>query len=130
RCHSRRRQLAPDARPSHSYYDHYANELLMPETYYPDGQVKDEVYVYGSFLQSKMYANGIRCTDCHDPHSARLVHTGNQVCTSCHTHPAGKYDTPAHHHHAPGTPGASCVECHMPASVFMDVDWRRDHSLR
>jgi len=36
---------------------------------------------------------GKSCTDCHDPHSARLKHDGNKVCTSCHQHSGAKYDS-------------------------------------
>ena len=129
-CHSRRHEVYPNYRPGESYYDNYMNELLQPDTYYPDGQILDEVYVYGSFIQSKMYHQGIRCTDCHNPHTARLKYEGNQLCTSCHTHDPAKYETPAHHRHNVGSTGAACVECHMPASPFMDVDPRRDHSFR
>ena len=129
-CHSRRRIVKPGYRPGEEYYDYFANELLLEHTYHADGQILDEVYVHGSFIQSKMYHKGIRCTDCHDPHTARLKHDGNQVCTSCHQHAAGKYDTPIHHHHKPDGKGASCVECHMPQTTYMAVDERRDHSLR
>jgi len=129
-CHSRRRVLDPDFRGGRGYFDHFGTELPTDATYFADGQILDEVYVMGSFLQSKMYHRGIRCSDCHDPHSARLKHEGNAVCTSCHQHPAAKYDSPSHHHHRPGSPGASCVECHMPETTYMDVDPRRDHSLR
>lgn len=129
-CHSRRRVVCPDFRPGEDYYDYFSNGLLREETYYADGQILDEVYVYGSFIQSKMYHKGIRCTDCHDPHSVTLKHQGNQVCTSCHEHPAGKYDGPAHHQHQPDSTAAACVECHMPETTYMEIDPRRDHSLR
>jgi tetratricopeptide (TPR) repeat protein len=129
-CHSRRRIVKPGYRPGEDFYDYFANELLTGQTYHADGQILDEVYVHGSFIQSKMYHKGIRCTDCHDPHSAKLKHNGNQVCTSCHQHSAGKYDTPTHHRHNVGSTGASCVECHMPETTYMAVDARRDHSLR
>ncbi|MEX0820360.1 MAG: multiheme c-type cytochrome, partial [Pirellulaceae bacterium] len=129
-CHSRRRIVKPGYRPGEDFYDSFANELLLSHTYHADGQILDEVYVHGSFIQSKMYHQGIRCTDCHDPHTARLKHDGNQVCTSCHQHSAGKYDTPTHHRHNVGGKGASCVECHMPETTYMAVDARRDHSLR
>ncbi len=129
-CHSRRGLLADNFKPGDLYSNHYSLELLHENTYYDDGQIKDEVYVYGSFLQSRMYHKGIRCTDCHDPHSLKLKAPDNQTCTSCHQHAAGKYDVPSHHHHTPGTPGAMCVNCHMPARTYMDVDPRRDHSLR
>ncbi len=130
KCHSRRRAVHPNFKPGDDFYDYYTTELLGDLTYYPDGQIKDEVYVHGSFTQSKMYHKGIRCSNCHDPHTARLKHNGNQVCTSCHTHSAAKYDAPSHHHHKAGSTGAACVECHMPETTYMAVDPRRDHSLR
>jgi len=103
---------------------------LQRTTYHADGQILDEVYEYASFIQSKMYHKGIRCTDCHDPHKAKPKYTGNALCTSCHQHPAGKYDSPSHHFHQPDSTGAACVECHMPQTTYMEVHARRDHSLR
>ncbi len=129
-CHSRRGVLTNDFKAGDPYHDHFSLELLRDDTYFADGQIKDEVYVYGSFIQSRMYHKGIKCTDCHDPHSLELKKTGNETCTSCHQHAAGKYDVPSHHHHVPGTAGAMCVNCHMPHRTYMDVDQRRDHSLR
>ncbi|QDT03650.1 Tetratricopeptide repeat protein [Rubripirellula lacrimiformis] len=129
-CHSRRSLLDDQFKPGDMYTDHYNLELLRADTYHADGQIKDEVYVYGSFIQSRMHHKGIRCTDCHDPHTLKLKSTGNETCTSCHQHAAGKYDVPSHHHHAVGTPGAMCVNCHMPHTTYMDVDKRRDHSIR
>lgn len=131
KCHMRRdQQLAEGYLAGGELCDHFGVAVLREPLYHADGQINDEVYVYGSFLQSKMHAKGIRCSDCHDPHTAKLKHSGNQVCTSCHQHPAQKYDTPAHHHHKAGSSGAQCVECHMPEKHYMVVDPRRDHSLR
>ena len=129
-CHSRRSYVYPGFLPGASYHDHFNSELLLRTTYHADGQILDEVFEYASFIQSKMYHNGIRCTDCHDPHTAKLRHSDNALCTSCHQHPAGKYDSPGHHFHQPGSTGASCVECHMPQTTYMEVHPRRDHSLR
>lgn len=129
-CHSRRAMLAEGFDAGDNYCDFYDPSTLDQNLYHDDGQILDEVYVYGSFTQSKMYHKGIRCSDCHDPHSLKLKAPGNQVCTSCHQHPAGKYDTPAHHKHVPGKSGSACVDCHMPERTYMEVDPRRDHSLR
>jgi len=72
KCHARRSILAEGYIPGQSFLNHYMPALLDTDLYYPDGQVRDEVYVYGSFLQSKMYQGGVRCTDCHDPHTNHL----------------------------------------------------------
>lgn len=128
KCHARRTEVHPDFRPGQPMGDFYDPSLLREGLYHADGQILDEVYVYGSFLQSRMHREGVRCTDCHDPHSLNLKFEGNALCAQCHV-PA-KYDTPAHHHHKVGTAAASCVECHMPETTYMVVDPRRDHSIR
>lgn len=126
-CHSRRSELGKP-RPGERFDDHYRLALLEPGLYFPDGQILDEVYVYGSFLQSRMFAAGVVCTDCHEPHSNRLLAEGNNLCTRCHV--GEVYDGPAHHHHEAGGAGAACVDCHMPERTYMVVDDRRDHSFR
>jgi tetratricopeptide (TPR) repeat protein len=131
KCHSRRYQVHEDFRPGRPLLDHYEPVLLAGSLYEPDGQILDEVYEYGSFVQSKMHANHVRCTDCHDPHSLKLKFAGNALCTQCHeAHNPAKYDTPAHHHHAEGSAGAQCIACHMPTRMYMVIDERRDHSFR
>ena len=129
-CHSRRTAIDETWKPGCNFDDYFALQPLTEPFYFADGQIREEDYVHGSFIQSKMYHAGIKCSDCHDPHSLKLKHHGNNVCTSCHQHPAGKYDSIAHHHHQPGTEGARCVSCHMPSTTYMVVDARRDHSFR
>ncbi len=126
-CHSRRAEIAP-LRPGAAFADLYQLSLLEGPLYHPDGQVSEEVYVHGSFLQSRMHAAGVSCSDCHDPHSGRPRAEGNALCARCHQ--PDVFDRPAHHHHAEGSEGAACVNCHMPATTYMGVDPRRDHSLR
>jgi predicted CXXCH cytochrome family protein len=129
KCHARRNQIHEDYRPGHEFLDHYEPQLLTDDRlYHANGQIQDEVYEYASFLQSRMHANRVKCSDCHDPHSLQLKFPGNQLCAQCHI--PGKYDTPAHHHHEPGSTGAQCIECHMPARTYMVIDKRRDHSFR
>jgi predicted CXXCH cytochrome family protein len=126
-CHSRRSELE-EAHTGKPFDDLYRLALIEPGLYFPDGQVLDEVYVYGSFLQSKMHAAGVVCTDCHDPHSNKLLADGNALCTRCHVSEA--YDRPEHHRHPAGSAGAACVDCHMPSRTYMVVDDRRDHGFR
>ncbi|HYO23356.1 MAG TPA: multiheme c-type cytochrome [Lacipirellulaceae bacterium] len=130
-CHSRRTMVHESYRPGESFYDNFEPLLLYNGLYHSDGQIADEVYEFGSFTQSKMYHKGVRCSDCHDPHSLKLKHPGNQLCGQCHQ--PGQYDGPMHHHHvaaADNAPETQCVTCHMPTATYMGVDVRRDHSFR
>jgi tetratricopeptide (TPR) repeat protein len=128
RCHSRRGPIADGYRYGTPVSDFYRVALLEDGLYHADGQILDEVFVYGSFRQSRMYRAGVACADCHEPHSLQPYSDGNALCNRCHL--GATFDTPEHHYHEPGTPGASCVACHMPATTYMVVDPRRDHSFR
>jgi predicted CXXCH cytochrome family protein len=127
-CHARRNHIADGYTAGTPLLDFYAPLPILPGLYHADGQQLDEVYTYASFLQSKMYSKGVTCSDCHDPHTQRLRAAGNAVCAQCHR-PA-KYDTSAHHFHRAGSPGAQCASCHMPDTAYMQIDRRRDHSIR
>ncbi|HET9700822.1 MAG TPA: tetratricopeptide repeat protein, partial [Burkholderiales bacterium] len=128
RCHSRRGQFSDDHGAGRPLHDAFRPALLEPGLYFPDGQQRDEVYTYASFLQSRMHAMGVTCSDCHDPHSGTPRAPGNALCAQCHL--PEKFDAAEHHRHRPGTPAAQCVACHMPATTYMVVDPRRDHSFR
>lgn len=128
RCHMRREQYSSNFNFEGTMLDHYFPQVLTNGLYYPDGQIQDEVYVYGSFVQSKMYHNDVTCTNCHNPHSLKLKFEGNNLCLQCHEKP--KYDTPSHHFHQANTDGAQCINCHMDGKIYMGNDYRRDHSFR
>ncbi len=138
-CHSRRSQLDDGFQPGERFLDYYSPALMQPPLYTADGQIREEVYVWGSFASSRMYARGVTCGHCHDPHSATLKLAGNSLCTQCHN-PGGNpdfpslakqsYDTPAHHFHEVGTAAAECVSCHMQEQTYMSIDDRRDHGFR
>jgi tetratricopeptide (TPR) repeat protein len=145
-CHSRRAALGDYIHAEKDLLDSLLPSLLTEDLYFADGQILEEVYVYGSFTQSKMYRHGVRCSDCHDVHSIKLAKEGNDLCLQCHR--AEEYDTREHHFHkkkeengepirsangevlfAVGT-GAECVQCHMPGRYYMGIDYRPDHSFR
>ncbi|WP_116424726.1 tetratricopeptide repeat protein [Pseudomonas citronellolis] len=143
RCHARRAPLGDGFQHRHRFMDDYLPSLLTRELYQIDGKIKDEVFEWGSFTQSKMFEKGVKCTDCHNPHSGQVKIAGNGLCLQCHN-PAGKpvrpgidgkglqaknYDSPEHHHHQPGTPGAQCTACHMPGKYYMVNHYRHDHSF-
>jgi len=102
--------------------------MLNAPMYHADGQIKEEVYVYGSFLQSKMFKSGVNCLDCHDKHTMKLKIEGNGLCLQCHG--SEVYNVPTHHQHELESTGVECVNCHMPTNRYMGVDDRRDHSFK
>ncbi|SDP74230.1 tetratricopeptide repeat protein [Desulforhopalus singaporensis] len=132
-CHSRRYQLGDNDHTQGGLLDLLVPSLLEEGLYFPDGQIKDEVYEYGSFTQSRMYQMDVRCSDCHDVHSLKTHKQGNDLCLQCHR--AEDYDTPNHHFHKKehnGKPseGHLCIRCHMPGKNYMGIDFRLDHSIR
>ena len=127
RCHSRRSPIVGEYRHGLALLDTHRLALLEEQLYHADGHIRDEVYVYGSFLQSKMYRAGVVCTDCHDPHGLEIP-VADATCARCHL--AAKFADPGHHFHQVASAAASCVECHMPARDYMGIDARRDHGFR
>ncbi|UFS85557.1 HEAT repeat domain-containing protein (plasmid) [Rhizobium sp. T136] len=138
-CHARRTRLLSGYDAGKPFLDYFSPAFLREDLYFPDGQILDEVFEYGSFQQSKMARAGVTCLDCHRPHDASLKADGNALCTQCHTEtkperfvkqdPSGLFDDPSHTHHPVGSAGAQCANCHMPQRTYMKVDPRRDHSF-
>ncbi|WP_112479196.1 multiheme c-type cytochrome [Vibrio variabilis] len=126
-CHSRRVQLSEQYdHVQGDIFDKYLVSNLTPELYHSDGQIYDEVYVFGSFEQSKMAQKGVTCTNCHEPHSAKLKIPEQAVCAQCHV--ASEYAPEKHTFHEAGSEASQCTTCHMPETTYMEVDPRRDHS--
>jgi tetratricopeptide (TPR) repeat protein len=126
-CHARRSTIGPNLIASHEFLDNYIPQVPSHPVYYSDGQINEEDYEYGSFLQSKMYHNGIKCSNCHEPHLGKTRFEGNRLCLQCHK---PSYDSPSHHFHKAGTEGALCINCHMLRKTYMVVHERHDHSFR
>jgi predicted CXXCH cytochrome family protein len=127
-CHSRSSKIAEGWRPGQQLLETHVPALLQPDLFEADGKIKDEVYVYAPFRQSKMFTAGVSCSDCHDPHTLELRADGDGVCHQCHDQ--AKYGAVSHHRHAEGSAAASCRSCHMPERTYMVVDPRHDHAFR
>ncbi|GGJ86947.1 hypothetical protein GCM10007426_15080 [Alloalcanivorax dieselolei] len=126
-CHSLRHLVQEGMQQGGALFDHYRPELIHPPLYHADGQQRAEVFITGSFEQSRMAMEGVTCVDCHDPHTQRTHEEGNALCARCHAET--EFDQPTHHFHPPGSDGAQCVNCHMPETTYMKVDPRRDHRI-
>lgn len=126
-CHMRAAEISNSYVQSHELLDNFIPEIPSTDFYYADGQMRDEDYTYASFLQSKMYARGVKCSNCHNPHSGKILFADNQLCMQCH---AKKYDDVAHTFHKVNTEASLCKSCHMPGTVYMGNDLRHDHTFR
>ncbi|MDN3476821.1 multiheme c-type cytochrome [Pseudoalteromonas sp. APC 3355] len=127
-CHSLRSPLTDGFSSDKHFLDQFSPSFLEPNLYHADGQIKEEVYVFGSFKQSKMYEAGVNCLDCHDKHTMKIKSQTNGLCLQCHK--SSEYDVPKHHRHKQASQGSQCVNCHMPTNRYMGVDDRRDHSFK
>jgi predicted CXXCH cytochrome family protein len=131
RCHARRSEMSEDWVPGRSLSQTHVVSPLSEQVYWSDGQMRDveEAYNYLPFKQSRMFAAGVTCGDCHEPHGGKLRVAGAGVCLQCHA--SETYAAETHSHHAAtAAPQPDCISCHMPARSYMVVDIRHDHSLR
>jgi len=132
-CHARRADLTGDFKPGDDFNDHFdLTTVDGSELFYPDGQIHDEDYELSAFLGSKMHNDGLTCLDCHPRslHMAKLH--GNELCLQCHKGgfpKAPAIDPTAHSHHAAGSAGNECANCHMPQTVYMQRHARHDHGF-
>lgn len=127
-CHARRGQFAEGWQPGEPLTNDYRPAFLTPDLFEDDGQMRDEVFNYASFQQSKMHAKGVVCSDCHNPHSGKLKAEGSEVCSQCHL--PQKFATTSHTGHQAASGAPDCISCHMPSRTYMVVDARHDHSFR
>ncbi len=129
-CHARRAAFHEDWMPGQSLSQTHVVEALTRSTYHADGQIRDveEPYNYTPFKQGKMFAAGVTCGDCHEPHSAKLRLSGEGVCLQCHA--SDKYADVKHRHHAGADPAPTCISCHMQNRTYMVIDTRHDHTFR
>lgn len=126
-CHMRRTASADRMEFDQNLFDVYHPQNINNTFYEPNGQIQEEDYVYGSFVQSKMFHEGVKCTDCHNPHTNALKFDGNRLCLQCHD---SEYDAPSHTFHQGSGASTQCVSCHMTGKTYMGNDFRRDHSFR
>jgi predicted CXXCH cytochrome family protein len=108
-------------------------------THFADGTAHKNRMQGNDFIASLMYARGVSCFSCHDPHGTAypgmVREPGNGLCLTCHGPNAQNGPHAAtveqHTHHAAGSSGSECIACHMPkiAETLGDVKVR-SHTFR
>ncbi len=117
--------------------DHKLGETTF--THFADGSAHKNRMQGNDFVGSLMYARGVTCFSCHDPHGTdnpgMVREAGNGLCLGCHGPNAQNGPHAAtieqHTHHAAGSAGSECIACHMPkiAETIDDVKVR-SHTFR
>lgn len=132
-CHARRTDLTGAFTFGEQFLEHY--EPMIPDlgdTFYPDGQVRDEDFEFAPFLLSYMHGQDVRCVDCHGAHTGKIHVNDDSLCLRCHAEPVTNKIAiipEEHSHHPAGKPGSACVDCHMPLTPYMQRHLRRDHGM-
>jgi predicted CXXCH cytochrome family protein len=103
-------------------------------THYADGTAHKNRMQGNDFVQSVMYRRGVTCFSCHDAHGtdnyAQLRKPADKLCLDCHgplsLNGPRTGTIEEHTHHKAGSPGSSCIACHMPkiATEIADVKVR------
>jgi predicted CXXCH cytochrome family protein len=141
-CHSFRDIYVQGYSAGANYFDYFAPILEADQpidkdpAYWPDGRTRRFSNDAFGLWQSECFLKGkATCLSCHNsPHETEIERNpqlrpdANALCTQCHDQLAGANLT-AHTHHPAGSTGSSCVECHMPRTVFSIKAEIRDHSM-
>jgi hypothetical protein len=97
RCHSRRSIFDDYNYKWEQLHEQMAIGTIGAPNYHSDGQIKEEDFEIGSYMQSKMHEKGVKCSDCHNVHSGQVKFQDNRLCAQCHL--PEQYDSEKHHHH-------------------------------
>lgn len=140
-CHSFRDTFAKGFAAGDDYYSYFVPilEYNQPRdkdpAYWADGRTRRfSNDAYGLWQSECFLKGGVTCVACHTAvhqveieKNPQLRPTANALCTRCHIK-IGEAIA-AHTHHALGSAGSSCVECHMPRTVYSIKAEIRDHSM-
>jgi len=128
-CHAKMRPITAGYMPGEKYFDNYDLTVLNNTDFYVDGRDLGENYTYTGWMMNECNANGqFHCVMCHTSSGRdRFKNNPNDACKSCHAERVA--DVVAHSGHQAGSAGAVCINCHMPKTMFGNMN-RSDHSFR
>jgi len=132
-CHSRHGDMTGRFEPGEEFFDHFDPALPdLSNVFYPDGQIWDEDFEHNVFLLSYMHDAGVRCNNCHSPHTSKIRKPATELCLDCHKDSMGgriPIDQAAHGFHPLDKAGSECTDCHYPQTPYMQRHWRHDHGM-
>jgi predicted CXXCH cytochrome family protein len=106
--------------------------------FFRDGTIRVGGREYNGLVRSPCYERGVgkrklRCLSCHEMHGADPVDQlkptleGDAACQGCHAKQAAGQE--AHTHHARGSSGSRCYNCHMPFTTYALFKGIRSHRI-
>jgi hypothetical protein len=131
--------------PGESLHD--SRDLVMEGDgqFWSDGMIRVSGREYNGLVRTPCFVNGeMSCLSCHGMHQAAddprpreewaddQLHQGmrgNLACTQCHEEFADEAYLTAHSHHAPGSTGSNCYNCHMPYTTYGLLKGIRSHEI-
>ncbi len=127
-CHAKMSPLTGAFTPGARFFDHYDLVGLEDPDFHPDGRDLGENYTYTSWLRSPCVRAGkLECVHCHTSSGRfRFADNPNAACLPCHAERVA--NAVAHTHHETNSVASRCIACHMPLTVFGQMQ-RSDHSL-
>lgn len=112
------------------------NPDLMRDFFWPDGMIRVSGREHNGLIESPCYAGGkFTCISCHSLHSGEpddqlaKNRSGNRSCTQCHEPLRDPAKLTAHTHHADGSSGSDCQNCHMPHTTYGVLKAIRSHEI-
>lgn len=121
---------------------------FVREAFWPDGTIAVAGREYNGLVESACFDKArepgrtMTCLSCHAVHQQKhdprsqtewasgqltVEATDDGACQACH--PALARRQEAHTHHAAGSPGSRCVNCHMPYTAYGLMKTTRSHRI-
>jgi predicted CXXCH cytochrome family protein len=113
-----------------------ANPNLLHDFFWSDGMIRVSGREYNGLIESPCYRGGqFSCLSCHSLHQSdpddQLARnrTDNRACLQCHEPFREPARLTAHTHHAEGSSGSECYNCHMPHTTSGVLSAIRSHEI-
>jgi hypothetical protein len=113
--------------------------------FWPDGMIRVSGREYNGLVETPCFQRGeMSCLTCHTMHlpnddprpvkqwandQLKLTAEDSRICLSCHQQFAGHAPLTAHTHHAAGSSGSDCYNCHMPHTTYGLLKAIRSHQV-
>ncbi len=102
--------------------------------FWSDGMIRISGREYNGLIKSPCFQNGdMSCASCHSMHESSPVNQlardmeSNTACLQCH--PSFAKNPEQHTHHAAGSTGSLCYNCHMPHTTYGLLKAIRSHQI-